>query len=202
MGERDRVAVLPSRGIDRALIDAAGSLMGRWGVTKTTVADLAREAGCSRATVYRLYPGGKRQIMALYGLCELQEFFASAQELTRTADSVDDALVAVITAAARGLAGHEGFQFMLVHEPGLVLPYLGFSQIDRLYRLVADALAPSFERFVGNEAPLLLEMAARITLSYTFLPSSDVDLCDEHDVRRIVERHLLPSFQPTLAVPA
>ena len=34
----------------------------RWGLAKTTIDDIAREAGVSRATVYRLYPGGKAAI--------------------------------------------------------------------------------------------------------------------------------------------
>lgn len=174
MGERDRALLVPPDGVERSLIDAAGSLMARWGVTKTTVADLAREAGCSRATVYRVFPGGKRQIMAIYALTELDAFFTEARARVAAAEALDDALVALITTATQGLGGHAGFQFMLSHEPGLVLPYLGFSQIDRLYRLVADALAPGFERFTGSRATALLEMATRITLSHVFQPSAQV----------------------------
>ena len=191
-----------STNVEQSLIDAAGVLLGRWGYAKTNAADLAKVAGCSRATLYRAFPGGKRQIMGAYALCELRAFFAAATASAAEAEDLSDALSTVISIAAVGLEEHAGFQFMLEHEPGLVLPYLGFSNVDRLYRLVTDALAPSFERFVGTDAPRLVEMATRITLSYVFQPSESIDLCRAEDVRRLVDRHLIPTVPDNLAVTA
>ena len=37
--------------------DAALVCIGRFGLAKTTVDDIAREAGCSRATLYRYFDG-------------------------------------------------------------------------------------------------------------------------------------------------
>lgn len=192
MGDPEHQVALPLEGMQRTLVDAAGACLARWGVTKTTVADLANEAGCSRATVYRAFPGGKNQIMAVYGVSELQAFFDQAVGVVEAADSLEDALVDLITTAANGLADHQGFQFMLAHEPGLVLPYLGFTNIDRLYRLATEALAPVFARFAPGHADQVVELAARICLSHIFQPSDTLDLCDRDDVRRLVTRHLLP----------
>lgn len=166
--------------------------MARWGVSKTTVADIAAEAGCSRATAYRCFPGGKSEIMAAYGRIELATFFAEANRLIAATDSLEEAFVVVITAVARGLAGHRGFQYMLAHEPGLVLPYLGFADIDRLFVQATDALAPAFERFDPTHARPLVEIAARLTLSHAFQPSQSLDLSNADDVRGVVRRHLLP----------
>lgn len=88
---------------------------------------------------------------------------------------------------------------MLAHEPGLVLPYLGFRDIDRLYLLVAEALGPAFEHFGPADARRLAELATRITLSYTFQPSTDVDLCNAVDVGRIVDTHLLTTDAAAVA---
>jgi AcrR family transcriptional regulator len=192
MGDPEAQVTLPLDGMQHTLVGAAGTCLARWGVTKTTVADLAAEAGCSRATVYRTFPGGKSQIMAVYGLNELHAFFAEASHLVAAADTLEDALVDLITNAANGLATHRGFQFMLAHEPGLVLPYLGFTSIDRLYRLATEALAADFERFTPDHAAQLVELATRICLSHILQPSDTVDLCDRDDVRRLVTRHLLP----------
>ncbi len=202
MGDHPRAAGPTTGDVDQALIDASGHLLARWGVAKTTVNDLAREAGCSRATVYRIFPGGKRQIMARYALGELQGFFAEARAQAAQHDDLGQALTAVILSATRGLAEHQGFRFMLVHEPGMVLPYLGFSEIDRLYSLVSHALAPEFERFVGDRSTRLIEMATRITLSHVFQPSDHIDLTNAHDVHTIVERHLVPTVHHALAVSA
>lgn len=176
----------------RALLDAAGRCMARWGVTKTTVADLAAEAGCSRATVYRTFPGGKNEIMATYGVTELQMFFEEAVRRVDAQPTLEDALAVVITSAARGLASHDGFQYLLAHEPGLALPYLGFTNMDRLYGIAVDALAPALERFVPGHAAQVVEIAARITLSHIFQPSPGIDMRDDAEVRGLVRRHLLP----------
>lgn len=192
MGDDELNSVLPTDGAQRALLLAAGRCMARWGISKTTVADLATEAGCSRATVYRVFPGGKDQIMATYGIYELKGFFAEVTRRVESQDTLEEALVTLITSATRGLAEHEGFQFMITHEPGLVLPYLGFDNIDRIYRLSVDALAPAFERFAPGRAAELVEITARITLSHVFQPSASLDVRDAGDVRRLVRRHLLP----------
>jgi len=38
------------------VLDAALTCVGRVGLAKTTLDDVAREAGCARATVYRYFP--------------------------------------------------------------------------------------------------------------------------------------------------
>ena len=42
------------------LLDATVACIARVGVSKTTLDDVAREAGCSRATLYRYFPGKPR----------------------------------------------------------------------------------------------------------------------------------------------
>ena len=42
---------------DLRLRDAALVCIGRFGLAKTTVDDIAHEAGCSRATLYRYFDG-------------------------------------------------------------------------------------------------------------------------------------------------
>src|SRR4051794_6381502 len=50
--------------------------VGRWGVSKTTLDDIARAAGCSRATIYRTFPGGKDTVMLATFAGETASFFA------------------------------------------------------------------------------------------------------------------------------
>ncbi len=54
------VAVAPLAGRAHA---AALRGIARWGVAETTLADVAREAGCSRATIYRTLAGGKQALV-------------------------------------------------------------------------------------------------------------------------------------------
>ena len=45
------------------LVDAALECVAKWGVEKTSLDDVAKSAGISRATVYRLFPGGKEAVV-------------------------------------------------------------------------------------------------------------------------------------------
>ncbi|MDQ3757030.1 MAG: TetR/AcrR family transcriptional regulator, partial [Actinomycetota bacterium] len=74
------VATLPSpatRGVSEQRVrEAALRCIARWGMAKTTLDDVAREAGISRATVYRLFPGGKDGLMEAVARAEIACFFA------------------------------------------------------------------------------------------------------------------------------
>ena len=105
-------------------IDAALRCIARWGVAKTTLDDVAREAGCSRATVYRVFPGGKdepaRRPPSRRGRPLLRP---SARRRSTRADDLEDLLVAGITdGRPRTSRDHAALQFLLAHEPELVLP--------------------------------------------------------------------------------
>ncbi|MCC7076953.1 MAG: TetR/AcrR family transcriptional regulator [Acidimicrobiia bacterium] len=47
----------------RRILDAASACFERYGVPKTTVEDVASEAGLSRATLYRYFAGGRDEIV-------------------------------------------------------------------------------------------------------------------------------------------
>ena len=68
----------------------AGTLrcVARWGVAKTTLDDIAREAGCSRATIYRTFPGGKNSVMLATGEAEVRRLL---DDLVVALDGTDDA---------------------------------------------------------------------------------------------------------------
>lgn len=207
MGDRGSVTLTPTKGevepdypaphggaLERDIIAAAQRLLGKWGISKTTVNDIAREANCSRATVYRMFPGGKQQLIATVGQKEMHSFFDRLGVLADEAATLEDALVAVIATSHRVLSVHRGLQNVLEQEPGLLLPYLGFHRIDRLYATVRDHLSPHFTRFVGDQAEWAVEWAARLALSYLFQPSDDLDLSDPAIVRSLVHTRVLPGF--------
>src|ERR1700722_18080436 len=59
------------------IADAANRCVARRGVAKTTVDDVAREAGCSRATVYRTFPGGKEEVISAVVDTEVARLFSA-----------------------------------------------------------------------------------------------------------------------------
>jgi AcrR family transcriptional regulator len=184
---------------DQRIIDAALRCIARWGLAKTTVEDVAREAGCSRATLYRAFPGGKEAVLAAVVDRELHRLEAAVADAVRAAGDLEGALVAAVTSVARHLDGHATFRFLLAHEPGLVLPHLAFHELDALLARVRAVGGPLLEAHLDPaSAARTAEWVARIVISYTCSPAAGVQLTDDTSVRRLVRAFVLPG----LLVPA
>jgi AcrR family transcriptional regulator len=187
---------LAHTGIRDALAEAALRCIARWGLAKTTLEDVAREAGLSRATVYRAFPGGGKDALfvalADRELTRLEHAVALAVD---AADGLEDAVVAAVTTIARHLEGHAAFRFLLVHEPGLVLPHLAFHRLDALLARVRAVGGPMLERFLPPSAAAeLAEWVARFVISYVCCPAAGVQLTDDASVRRLVTTFVLPGL--------
>lgn len=178
------------------LIEAALACVARWGMSKTTLDDVARQAGCSRATVYRSFPGGKDALFTRVVADETERVLDTVGRSVEAADDLEGAIVAALTTTGRLLADHRAFQYVLANEPGVVLPHLAFAKLDALLAVVAERLGPSFAHFLGSidEAERLAEWAARIVVSHTCSPSTGVHLADDASVRRLVRAFVLPGL--------
>jgi AcrR family transcriptional regulator len=177
---------------DRVL-DAALACVARVGVAKTTLDDVARAAGCSRATVYRYFPG-KQPLLAAAVAREADRLAARVLAAAAAEATLAGATVAVLRAGARVLAGHEALTYVLTVEPGAVLPHISFDGGSALLAEAAARLAPAFTRFVDPEHALrLAEWVARIGMSYLCSPEVD-DLFDDDRVRALVEDFVLPGL--------
>lgn len=183
------------------VLDATVRCIARWGLAKTTLDDIAREAGVSRATVYRSFPGGKDVVVRTAVAAEVQTFLDRLADRLRTAgDTLEDLLVAGITCTARSLREHEALHFLLAHEPEVVLPHVTFGGFDRLLAAVGEWARPWLAPHVGDEPALRAgEWVARLVLSYTLSPSPDFDLTEQADARRFTKTFLLPGLQPATA---
>jgi len=183
---------------EQRIIDAALACIGRWGTAKTTLDDVARQARCSRATVYRLFPGGKEALLDAVARTELARFFGALSRRLATAVTPEDVFVAGMTEAGRRIRDHQGLQFLLAHEPGVILPRLAFARADEVLRHASAFAAPYLERWMAaDDARRAAEFATRLTLSYSICPSSEVDLTDEESVRALVRTFVLPALGPS-----
>lgn len=183
-------------GIPDGLGDAALRCIARWGLAKTTLDDVAREAGSSRATVYRSLPGGgKDALFAAVADRELGRLEQRVGTAVNAAESLEDAIVAAVTSAAAHLEGHAAFQFLFAHEPGLVLPHLAFHHLDALLARTRAVGGPMLARFLPpGDAAELAEWIARFVISYLCSPAVAVQLTDDASVRRLVRAYVLPGL--------
>jgi AcrR family transcriptional regulator len=181
---------------EQRVVDAALRCIARWGIAKTTLDDVAREASCSRATIYRLFPGGKDALLDAIVQAELTSFFgALSQRLADAGDDLEELLVRGICFAASSLHTHEALQFVLAYEPEVILPRVAFKQADRMLAVIVPFAVPYLVPHVGEEeAPGAAEWLARIVLSYTLAPAAGVDVGDESSVRRLVRTFVLPGL--------
>jgi AcrR family transcriptional regulator len=178
----------------RRLVTAAASCVARWGVAKTTLDDVARAAGTSRASAYRAFPGGKDAVLAELARTELDAFFAALAAAGRDADGAEDLVATLLVTATRALREHPVVRTLVEHEPGLVASHLGFHRFDAALAEVRRRLAPVLEPTLGASAGEVAEWAARIVLSFALHPSARVDLADEAAARRLVTTFLLPGL--------
>jgi AcrR family transcriptional regulator len=179
------------------IAEAALTLVAQRGFGRTTLADVAREAGCGRATVYRAIPGGKSELLRLVALRELHRFFDDLVRRIDDAADLEEALVVGLSTAAVAVRDHAALQRVLVDEPEVVLPYLGFRESDRLYAAAANAIGPHVARFLDvDTARWAAEWATRIVISYAFNPHESIDLTNEADARQLTRALLLPALQP------
>lgn len=177
------------------ILDAALQLVARWGVAKTSIADLAKEAGSSRATIYRLFPGGKQHLFIALAHRELALAVTEVRAAFRLGDDLADALTRALVVAARLVEDHDAARYVLVNEPDLVLPYLGFGRVDAMHRLAVDVFtATAATRVDPARAPWLVEWTVRAFVSYMTTPDPDHDLTDIDQTRSLVERFITPAF--------
>jgi AcrR family transcriptional regulator len=164
-------------------------------VAKTTLEDVAKEAGCARATVYR-YFGGKAQLLDAVVEHESVRILAAVDASVVDGMPVEDALVAMATTAAHELLEHDALQFVLAHEPELILPWITFSGGDAFLAATSAALAPTFARFLpATEAMRAAEWCTRIFLAYLGSQQAPIVLTEPRDVLALVTEFVAPALR-------
>ena len=182
------------------MVDATLRCLARQGTAKTTLDDVAQEAGLSRATVYRVFPGGKDAVMAAVVDTEVARFFSGLAVAMGEARDLEEALVAGMVEAARRISEHRALAYLFEHEPGVLLPHLAFGEMDKLLYEASRFTAPFLARWLEpRQASRVAEWAARIVLTYVTNPTERTDLRDADDARHLVRTFVLPGIQALCA---
>ena len=182
--------------IGEQICDAALVCIARWGVSKTTLEDVAREAGVGRATIYRTFQGGKGHVLRAVLARETSRFLVDVETAIGEADTLEDVVVAGVTTSARLLAGHDALAYLLAHEPEVVLPHVAFDRMGNLFGLAAAFADPHLARFLpdAEQRGRAAEWLARVVLTYVFNPVDGVDLADPVAARNLVRTFVLPGL--------
>lgn len=183
------------RPAEQRILDAAKACADRWGFAKVTVDDVAAEAGVSRATLYRMFPGGKDVLFEALRVRELEEFFSRLTRSLTDARGLDDVVERAVVAATRELRNDEHLAMMLASEPGETLGQLTVAGVPRIIRMATVFLAPLVDPYLPRrDAARLVDVLSRLVISYFLAPSAEVDLGDPISARRFLGEYVLPMF--------
>src|SRR4051812_24363190 len=185
------------------ILEAALRCIARWGMAKTTVDDIAREAGCSRATIYRAFPGGKQSVIHATGERELRAFLDDLSAEVAVVASLREMLTLALVAGVTAIRTHDALQYLIEHEPGPVLALVSFDRLEPLLTLGTEFGAPELERFLAPQAAReAAEWVVRTIIGHG-LEADCHDLTDPAVADRFVATFMLPGLTPDLVpVPA
>jgi AcrR family transcriptional regulator len=176
------------------MLDATMTCLSRFGVAKTTIDDIAREAGCSRATVYRYF--ANRHALVIAAVDREIEVLTEAVTGAGAAEStLEDAIVAMFLTAARRITAHDALQRALELEPEVVLPSLSFEGGDRTLAEATVRFAPVLAPYLpADRAARAAEWCTRVLLAYLHPDRAPLSMTDDAAVRALVQRHLIPAL--------
>lgn len=176
------------RAAEERILDATKRCCERFGVSKVTVDDIAAESGVSRATLYRLFPGGKEVLFEAHRVRELTDFFDTLTAEVAGIDDFEDLVVRLIVTATRELRADDHIAILLASEPGEALSQLTVEGLPRIIRVATEYLMPLVQpHLTQGEAARVIDLLVRITISYFLAPSDTLDLGDADSTRHFIQ---------------
>jgi AcrR family transcriptional regulator len=175
-------------GDETRVLDAARAMVDRFGFNKVTIDDICASSGVSRATIYRLFPGGREVLFEALRLRELEGFFERLEAEAAGSLDLEELLVRCIVFASRELRSDEQLASMLASERGAVLANLTVDGVPRIVNVATQVITPLAEEFVPRETAVqIVEVLARLVISYFLAPSTQVDFTNANSVRTFLE---------------
>jgi len=178
------------------VLEGSLACVGRYGMAKTTVDDVARASGVSRASIYRYFPDGKEQLLRETVAWEMGRFFLRLGQAVAGSPDLATLVGDALTFAHRAVLNHEVLQKVVVTEPDRLLPMITVES-ERGLRMISGFLMPYLERErlegrlrPGVDAAGAADYLARMFLSYSNAPG-DWDLEDPAQVADLVRIEFL-----------
>jgi AcrR family transcriptional regulator len=170
------------------VLDAALSCVERFGFSKVTIDDITVASGVSRATIYRLFPGGREVLFEAMRLRELERFFSRLQSAAAGSRNLEELLTRCIVFSSRELQNDQHLAAMLASERGEALANLTVDGVPRIVNVATQFFVPLAEEFVSPETAIqIVEVLVRLVISYFLAPSMRVDFTSEDSVRAFLE---------------
>jgi AcrR family transcriptional regulator len=178
------------------VLQGAYDCVARRGMAKTTVDDVAAASGVSRASIYRLFPGGRDEVLRETVGREMDRFFLHLGEQLGDAPDFATFLERALPLARHELLGHVVLQKVLETEPDRLNALITVQQ-HRVIAAIAAYFRPMLVRDetagivrAGVDLDQCAEYVARMALSLIASPGRH-DLTDPGEVAHLVRHELL-----------
>ena len=166
------------------------------GLDATSVEDVARAAGSSRATLYRTFPGGRDQLVRETVEWEVTTFFASLALAVADRPDLEAKLTTGLVVGRRAMAEHTLLQRLLRTEPEAMLGELSATNVLVLEAIITylagelDAARHRGEVRADCDVVEASDHLARLFLSYLGSPGR-WDFDDPAQVQELVRGQFL-----------
>ena len=179
------------------VLDALHACIERWGIDKVTIDDVASESKVSRASIYRLFPGGKEVMFDALRVRNLNEFFEGLRASLHDVDSILDLVVQASVYSTTALRADEQLVKMLAADDTAALRGLTVDGLPRIINVASAYLLPYVSKFLPSEEGLrFVDLLARLVISHFLAPSSLVDLADPSSAREFFAPLVHSTRQP------
>jgi AcrR family transcriptional regulator len=177
-----------------AVVDATLSCLARYGLAKTTLADVASEAKVSRATIYRWFPSRESLFNAVLAV-EYRRFTDHVEQAISRSTDLAELIARSLHAGVGYVASHQALGHVLAHEPDRVLPLLALDQGDFVLEAGARVLRGPLQVYLAaDDADWVALWIARLGLTYLLGTDDSQDLATVAKCRRLVIAFVLPGI--------
>lgn len=134
--------------LQEQVVEATYQCIARFGISKTTVEDVVRASGVSRASIYRYFPGGRDQLVRETVGREIGRFLTDLGDQVRNESDLAVLLARALRLAHQAVREHDLLQTILRTEPERLLGLLT-TEATRSVPFIAAFLEPYLEREVA-----------------------------------------------------
>ena len=179
---------------DDLILDAAVDELRAYGLRRTSVDNVARRAGLSRATVYRRFENKNVLVQAAL-VRESSRFFGEIVAAIGPLPTVEERLVEGFVVGLRMVRTDALLTRLLISDPEELVPYLtlrGAGVIAAASEFLVAQYEQVADRRMDRDPRVLAEMLVRLAISFTLTPDGVVAVHDDAEVRRFAKSYLAP----------
>ena len=177
------------------ILAAAAELVGRQGDQQTTMTAIAQKAGVGRATVFRRF-GSKQEILDRSLMRELRTLALALQESAANAETPAAALIKCFVLSMRAMQRRPLLRRLAKLEPEKLIAFTRLRRppVLALWRSMYTSILETFDMPEVDplERSTLADMLIHLTLGYSVVPESSIDLNDDEKVRRVAASVITP----------